>query len=141
MTTPSGQTYVQPIGIVNYVIGEAGSVDFTANQMIFTFDPAFAGDVWFFNTGYTEQVTTVDLVTGINTFSGEPFHGFHIEDTHGVLSDIVNVTLAPGSALGVPFDEGTPFIDIAHDANNIWLDFQGLSFARGSQVIFDVVFA
>lgn len=130
MLTDDGLDRIEQVEWATFLIEDAGTVDFKDTQIVFNFTKD-----WTWTVGGNEFFGSLQ-------FEGTPFNGFHIEDTHNQLSSIVGVTLSEDSALGEAGPNGgLDEIAISHDADNIWVDWQGMHFAQGSQVKFDVLFA
>ncbi|MFC7688406.1 Ig-like domain-containing protein [Paeniroseomonas aquatica] len=64
------------------------------------------------------------------------FNGFRLADKFGTVSDIAGVTLLQNGN-----NAGLDATDISFDANNIYLNWQGLQFQAGAQVELGIVFA
>lgn len=78
------------------------------------------------------------LITFNNAVSWNPtaFNGFRLSDKFGTVSDIAGVTLLQNGN-----NSGLDATDISFDANNIYLNWQGLTFQAGGHVELGVLFA
>ncbi len=74
----------------------------------------------------------IDFNQGVG-FSTGTFNGFKLTDIAGVVPDITNVTVASNNTM-------LPASGVSFDANNIYVNWQGLSFDQSGYIALDVVF-
>jgi PEP-CTERM motif len=72
------------------------------------------------------------LVFGNVAFSTVPFVGFSLSDELGNIDNFTALTLSPNSSR--PFDASR----LSFDADRLWVNLAGMSFARGDRLVFDV---
>ncbi|MES2353665.1 MAG: PEP-CTERM sorting domain-containing protein [Pseudomonadota bacterium] len=76
----------------------------------------------------------INIFNGDALFSPSPFNGFHFFDTLGTISPITNVSIASINR----FDFNAS--DITFDADNIFLNFEGLIVVPDSSLLLNVSF-
>jgi hypothetical protein len=83
-----------------------------------------------------EISATLQANDGILTPSGREFSGVNVFDSGGSVPDITSVTINPRS--NVP---GFNASRLSFDANNVYADFQDMTFRSGARLLLDVTFA
>lgn len=93
------------------------------------------GSIEEFGMTATMTADTLTLVesSGTNYFGGYTFAGYAFYDPNGF--GLSSITYAGGTGVGVTSS------DASFDADDIYVDFNGLSFTNGQTVIFDLDFA
>jgi hypothetical protein len=84
---------------------------------------------------FSDNQISVDFSGGA-TWSTASFNGFHVVDSQNQLSNITNVTLDSTSNM-----VGLVGSRVTFDSNNIWVNWNGLSFNPNTLVVLDVTFA
>ncbi len=73
--------------------------------------------------------------TGATNYTGAAFNGFHFFDVFATIDDFVGVSINPATNLA-----GFDLSRLSFDANNIYINLQGLSAGAAHHVVLDIAF-
>ena len=84
---------------------------------------------------FSDNQISVDFSSAASYWYAGEFNGFHVVDSQNQLSNISNVTLNSTSNM-----VGLVGSRVTFDSNNIWVNWNGLSFNPNTLVVLDVTF-
>jgi VCBS repeat-containing protein len=94
-----------------------------------------------YNAGHgwaTIDLTANEIIVdfyGSASWTGASFNGFHLSDVDGTIANITDVHIGSSNMVGLTADR------ITFDADNIWVNWNGLSFNSDTLIKLDVTFA
>uniref|UniRef100_C6DYB4 Ice-binding protein C-terminal domain-containing protein n=1 Tax=Geobacter sp. (strain M21) TaxID=443144 RepID=C6DYB4_GEOSM len=112
----------------------------TMNSVYQNFGNVTVGSgVEFFNLGNIPVTLDISDTQLINRFglatswNAAPFNGYHISDVNNTIADFTSVSIDPSTNMA-----GLDLSRVTFDANNIWVNWNGLSFNNNTLVVLDV---
>ena len=131
---PSQAQFLNNTVTIDYLFPNTGSVFQSSGPLLVT-----AGGVNFASsTGATGRVTATQftvLIDSDSTFSTVPFNGFRVRDTNGTIPAIAGFSIDSSTIPGLDASR------VSFDADNLFVNLQGLNTTSGQSSVINVQFA